>query len=49
MPTSLQVVDQVPGIDSAGFLKAAEAAKKECPVSGALQGNVQVDMDARLE
>jgi hypothetical protein len=40
MPTSLQVVDQIPGIDSAGFLKAAEAAKK---------GNVQVDMDARLE
>lgn len=45
----LEVVGQVPGIDSAGFLKAAEAAKKGCPVSGALQGNVQVDMDARLE
>ena len=45
----LEVVGKVPGIDQAGFVRAAEAAKKGCTVSGALQGNVQIDMDARLE
>jgi len=45
----LEVRGKVPGLDQAGFAKAAEAAKKGCPVSGALQGNVQLDLDARLE
>jgi lipoyl-dependent peroxiredoxin len=45
----LEVSGKVPGLDQAGFLKAAEAAKKGCPVSTALQGNVQLEMDARLE
>jgi len=45
----LEVVGKVPGLDQAGFSKAAEAAKKGCPVSNALQGNVQLEMDARLE
>jgi lipoyl-dependent peroxiredoxin len=45
----LEVVGKVSGLDQAGFLKAAEAAKKGCPVSTALQGNVQLDLDARLE
>ena len=45
----LEVRGKVPGLDEAGFAKAAEAAKKGCPVSGALQGNVQLDMDAKLE
>ena len=45
----LEVRGKVPGLDQAGFAKAADAAKKGCPVSGALQGNVQIDMDARLE
>jgi osmotically inducible protein OsmC len=45
----LEVRGAVPGLDQAGFAKAAEAAKKGCPVSGALQGNVQLDLDARLE
>jgi lipoyl-dependent peroxiredoxin len=45
----LEVRGQVPGIDESAFVKAAEAAKKGCPVSGALQGNVQFDLDARLE
>ena len=39
----------VPGIDQAAFLKAAEAAKDGCPVSGALKGNVAFELDARLE
>jgi osmotically inducible protein OsmC len=45
----LEVRGKVPGVDQAGFAKAAEDAKKGCPVSGALQGNVQFDLDARLE
>jgi osmotically inducible protein OsmC len=39
----------VPGTDQAEFLKAAEAAKDGCPVSGALKGNVAFELDARLE
>src|SRR5215204_2362015 len=45
----LEVTGKVPGMDQAGFAKAAEAAKKGCPVSGAFQGNLQLEMDARLE
>jgi osmotically inducible protein OsmC len=39
----------VPGVDQAGFLKAAEGAKEGCPVSNALKGNVKIEMDAKLE
>jgi osmotically inducible protein OsmC len=45
----LEVTGKVPGLDQARFTKAAEAAKQGCPVSGALQGNVKLEMDARLE
>ncbi len=45
----LEVRGKVPGLDQAGFAKAAEEAKRGCPVSTALQGNVQMDLDARLE
>jgi osmotically inducible protein OsmC len=45
----LEVRGKVPGLDQAGFAKAAEAAKQGCPVSIALQGNVQFELDARLE
>jgi lipoyl-dependent peroxiredoxin len=45
----LEVRGKVAGVDQAGFAKAADEAKKGCPVSGALQGNVQIEMDARLE
>ncbi|MFD4656614.1 OsmC family protein [Kitasatospora sp. NPDC058444] len=34
----LTVVGQVPGLDEAGFVKAAEDAKANCPVSQALTG-----------
>jgi lipoyl-dependent peroxiredoxin len=44
----LETRGEVPGLDQAGFAKAAEAAKQGCPVSGALQGNVQLELDARL-
>jgi lipoyl-dependent peroxiredoxin len=44
----LEVRGEVPGIDQAAFAKAAEGAKEGCPVSGALKGNVQFELDARL-
>ncbi|HUK21909.1 MAG TPA: OsmC family peroxiredoxin [Gemmatimonadales bacterium] len=45
----LTVRAKVPGIDAATFQQAAQAAKDGCPVSGALKGNVQVKLDAKLE
>jgi osmotically inducible protein OsmC len=45
----LEVRGTVPGVDQAAFAKAAEAAKNGCPVSTALRGNVQFDLDAKLE
>ena len=44
----LEVRGEVPGIDAAGFAKAAEAAKDGCPVSNALEGNVAFSLDAQL-
>ncbi|MBI2403224.1 MAG: OsmC family peroxiredoxin [Gemmatimonadetes bacterium] len=44
----LETRGTVPGIDQAAFLRAAEAAKDGCPVSGALKGNVAFELDARL-
>jgi lipoyl-dependent peroxiredoxin len=46
--SALSVVGHVPGIDEASFKAAAEAAKDGCPVSGALKGNVELTLDARL-
>lgn len=45
----IEVVGTVPGIDAAAFADAAEAAKEGCPVSGALKGNVETTLSARLE
>jgi osmotically inducible protein OsmC len=44
----LEVRGEVPGVDQAAFVKAAEAARDGCPVSQALTGNVAFDLDARL-
>jgi len=44
----LDVVGTVAGIDEAAFIEAAEGARDNCPVSGALKGNVQITLDARL-
>jgi osmotically inducible protein OsmC len=44
----LSVRGTVPGLDQAGFQKAAEGAKENCPVSKALKGNVQFVLDAKL-
>jgi osmotically inducible protein OsmC len=47
--SALTVVGSVPGIDEAAFNEAAEQAKDSCPVSGALKGNVELTLDARLQ
>ena len=44
----LDVRGKVDGIDQAAFEQAAEGAKKNCPVSKALQNNVQITLDAKL-
>ena len=44
---TLKVVGEVEGLDEAGFVKAAEAAKAGCPVSKALTG-VEITLDASL-
>jgi lipoyl-dependent peroxiredoxin len=45
---ALSVRGDVPGIDDAGFRTAAEGAKVNCPVSKALEGNVEITLDAAL-
>jgi lipoyl-dependent peroxiredoxin len=45
----LSVKARVPGIDSAAFERAAQEAKDGCPVSGALQGNLDITVEATLE
>jgi osmotically inducible protein OsmC len=44
----LEVRGQVPGVDAAAFARAAEAARDGCPVSNAIKGNVQIELDAKL-
>jgi lipoyl-dependent peroxiredoxin len=44
----LVVRASVPGISADAFQKAAQATKDGCPVSGALKGNVKIELDAAL-
>ena len=44
----LNVQAAVPGVDAAKFQSIAQATKEGCPVSTALKGNVQIDIDAKL-
>jgi osmotically inducible protein OsmC len=44
----LEVRGEVPGLDQQGFEAAAQKAKDGCPVSQALKGNVQMELDAKL-
>ena len=46
--SALTVKGTVPGMDTAGFQEAAEAAKDGCPISGALKGNVDLSVEAKL-
>jgi osmotically inducible protein OsmC len=44
----LQVVGSVEGISAEQFQELAEAAKDGCPVSKALEGNVEISIEASL-
>ena len=44
----LTVRAQVPGIDAAKFQEVAEKTKQTCPISMAIIGNVDLQMDAKL-
>jgi lipoyl-dependent peroxiredoxin len=44
----LTVVGNVPGVDEDAFDRLAQDAKVGCPVSRALEGNVEVEVDASL-
>jgi lipoyl-dependent peroxiredoxin len=44
----LDVRAAVPGVDAGKFQSIAQATKEGCPVSSALKGNVQIDLDAKL-
>jgi lipoyl-dependent peroxiredoxin len=40
---------RVPGIDASAFEEAAQSAGQNCPISGALKGNIEITVDATLE
>ena len=46
--SELDVKGDVPGADAAGFARAAEDAKDNCPISRALKGNVKLSVKASL-
>jgi osmotically inducible protein OsmC len=45
----LTVRGRVPGIDQAEFERLAQAAGQGCPISGALKGNLDISVDAKLD
>ena len=45
---ALDVTADVPGVDDAGFREGLDAAEKSCPVSNALRGNVDIQVEGRL-
>ena len=45
----VEVRGKVPGVDQSAFAAAAEGAKNGCPVSQLFKGNIQVELEARLE
>ena len=45
----LDVHGKVPGLDAEGFQNAAEQAEQGCPVSNALRGNVDIEVNVRLD
>ncbi|MGC1165511.1 MAG: OsmC family peroxiredoxin [Solirubrobacterales bacterium] len=45
----LVVRGRVPGIDQSAFEQAARGAGENCPISQALKGNVEIDVEVTLE
>ena len=46
---TLTVKGQVPGMEQTAFEEAARQAEEGCPVSNALRGNVDIQVEAQLE
>jgi osmotically inducible protein OsmC len=44
----LDVRGRVPGLDAEGFQNAAEQGEQACPISNALRGNVDIQLNASL-
>jgi lipoyl-dependent peroxiredoxin len=44
----IQVRGVVSGLDEAGFQEIAQKAEEGCPISNAIRGNVDIDLDAHL-
>ena len=44
----LDVRGRVPGLDAEGFQSAAEQGEEGCPISNALRGNVDIQLNASL-
>ena len=45
----LVVTGRVAGVDADAFVAAAQSAGENCPISGALKGNVAISVEATLE
>ena len=45
---AVRVRGDIPDLDETAFVQAAEGAKVNCPVSKALEGNVEITLDASL-
>jgi len=44
----LAVVGTAPGLDRASFQEAARQAERDCPISNAIRGNVEIRLRAEL-
>ncbi len=47
--SQIEVRGRVPGADADAFATAASSAGENCPISGALKGNLEITVEAALE
>ena len=47
--SALEVRGRVPGLDDEGFRAAAEEGERNCPISNALRGNLDIRVHATLD
>jgi osmotically inducible protein OsmC len=45
----IEATGRVPGVDAETFSRTAQEGEKNCPVSNALRGNVEISVEAKLE
>ena len=48
LPWRLETRGKIPDIDAATFQEIAQEAEAGCPVSNALRGGVEIELDATL-